>query len=154
MERRAGQWLGRSSRRLLVVAIYFGLFAYTAETPIGGNSWWIFAAGLLGIGATMVIYGSLLLPFTQKIADKKESELDERQVAIRNRAHRTAYQILGSLVIVALVYTQISLDYFSNSPWAPSITEDSMTAVALGAIWLIITLPTSIIAWTEPDVEG
>ena len=152
MERGVAQRLSRGRRRLLVLAIYIGLVAYTTTALIEGNSWWI-TVGLLGAATTVVIHGWLLLPFTQKIADKEESDLDERQVDIRNRAHRKAYQILGSVVIAALLYMNISLDYFGNPLWTPAITDENVSTVLIGTIWLVITLPTSIIAWNEPGPE-
>ena len=153
MERTVDQHLGRGQRRLLVAAIYLGLVTYVVEALMAESTWWLSVVGFFGFFATIVIHFSLLLPFTQRIADEKESKLDERQAAVRNRAHRTAYQILGSVVMLALVYTSISLGYFSNQLWTPEITADNASTIAMGAVFFIITLPTAIIAWNEPDLE-
>jgi hypothetical protein len=144
--------LRRSQRRLLVAASYLGLIGYTTVSLTSKDSWWTLV-GLLGILATVAIYTWLLAPSTQKIAGKKEEDLDERQMIVRNRAHHTAYQILGSVVAAALLYPQINHLYLDGQLWAPSITVQNLPSVMVSAIWLIVTLPTSVIAWMELDPE-
>lgn len=152
MTRGVARNLSRGQRRLLVAAIYLGLVVYTSIFSVVGDSWWLLA-GLLGFVTTIAIHSWLLAPFTQRIADKKENDLDERQLAIRNHAHRTAYQILAAMVMLALLYIQVNLAYFDGRLWTLSVTDQNISYFLVGAIWLVITLPTSIIAWKEPDPE-
>lgn len=152
MSRGVVRRLSRGQRRLLVTAIYLGLVIYIGIFLGAENRWWLFV-GILGLLTTIGVYSSLLAPFTQRIADKQESQLDERQLAIRNHAHRLAYQILGLLVVFVLLYAQINLTYSDNQLWASSIAIHDIPHISLSIIWLLITLPTSIIAWNEPDLE-
>lgn len=144
--------MSRGQRRLLVAGVCLGLIFYPGIPLVFDDSWWLLLS-IAGVVATVAIHSWLLAPFTQRIADRKEIELDERQEAVRNRAHRTAYQILGAVVLTALLYLQIDLQYFDGRLWSPDMTAQNMTSVLGGTIWLIITLPTSIIAWNEPDPD-
>ena len=153
MERGVEQRLSRSQRRLLVTVAYLGLGTFIVESLMADSPWWLFVGSLLGFVATIAIHFWLLAPFTQRIADEKESKLDERQAAVRNRAHRTAYQILGSAILLVLLYTHIRLSYFSDQLWVPEITADNVSTVLVGTMLLIITLPTAVIAWNELDSE-
>lgn len=152
MTRGVARRLSRGQRRLLVAAIYLGLVAYTSIFSVVGDSWWLLA-GLLGLVATVAIHSWLLAPFTQRIADKKENDLDERQLAVRNHAHRTAYQILGAVVMLALLYAYINLVHFDGRLWTLSVMDQNISYFVVDTIWLVITLPTSIIAWNEPNAE-
>ena len=75
MERTVDQRLGRGQRRLLVAAIYLGLVTYVVEALMAESPWWLSVGRFFGFFATIVIHFSLLLPFTQRIADEKESKL-------------------------------------------------------------------------------
>ncbi len=70
---------------------------------------------------------------------------------MRNRAHYSAYQILGSIVIAALLYWHLDLRHFDGALPSPDITERDASWVLVCTLWLIVTLPTSIIVWNEPD---
>lgn len=115
------------------------------------SAWlWLSVPGLL---ATVAIHSWLLAPFTQRIADKKEGDLDERQRMVRNRAYYSAYQVLGSVVLTALLYWHLDAQQFEGALPSPDITGENATSLFVGILWLIITLPTSIIAWNEPDPD-
>lgn len=144
------QGLGRGQRRFLVSMTYVCLVVYVGTFLTTESSPW-FWFGLPAFVAAVAIYFWLLAPFTQRIADEKDTKLDERQMVVRNHAHRTAYRILGSLLIVALTYLHLSVGVLDNRPWTLQISEDDITPIFTGALWLIITLPTAIIAWNEPD---
>jgi len=139
---------------MLVLAEYAGLSAFPLASLLTKSAWWMLLA-LVGIVAAVLIHDRLLLRFTQKIAHKVDAALDERQTAIRNDAHRTAYQVLGSVVIVALVVLQIlTTGPLSERPWASQISLREIVApVCTTILWLYITLPTAVIAWREPDTE-
>ncbi len=91
---------------MLVLTEYAGLSAFPLASLLTESAWWMLLA-LVGIVAATLIHDRLLVRFTQNIANKVDAALDERQTAIRNDAHRTAYQVLGSVVIVALVMLQM-----------------------------------------------
>lgn len=146
--------LSQRQRRVLVLAQYAGLFSYLTVTVFMDDAWWLVLA-LVGVVATVLIHGKLLVRFTQKFADKEDSELDERQTAVRDNAHRTAYQILGSAIIVGLVLLQMSTTGpLSFRPWTPQLSIRSIVLpVTTTILWMYVTLPTAVIAWAEPDPD-
>lgn len=146
--------LSQRQRRVLVLAQYAGLFSYLTVTVFMDDAWWLVLA-LVGVVATVLIHSKLLVRFTQKIADKEDSELDERQTAVRDNAHRTAYQILGSAIIVGLVLLQMSTTGpLSFRPWTPQLSIRSIVLpVTTTILWMYVTLPTAVIAWAEPDPD-
>lgn len=146
------QRLSRRRRRLLVAGVYVGLISYAGTLLALENPSWLWL-GLGGLLTTMAIHFWLLRPFTQRIADTKESDLDERQRTVRNRAYYSAYQVLGSVVITALLYWHLDVQQFEGALPSPDVTGENATSLFVGILWLIITLPTSIIAWNEPDPD-
>ena len=110
---------------------------------------------LVGIVATVLIHSQLLVRFTQKIANKEDAELDERQTAVRDNAHRTAYQILGSAIIVGLVLLQmLTTGPMGFRSWTPQLSIRSIVAPVLTTIlWMYVSLPTAATARAEPDPE-
>lgn len=139
---------------MLVFVEYAGLSAFPMASLLTESAWWMLLA-LIGIFAAVLIHDRLLLRFTQKIANKQDTELDERQTAVRDNAHRTAYQILGTVIIVTLALLQmLTTGPLGDRPWTPEISIRGVAAPALSTlVWLYITLPTAVIAWTEPDAD-
>lgn len=144
--------LSQRQRRMFVLAEYTGLSSYPVASMLAGSAWWLLIA-LVGLVAAVLIHHRLLLRCTQKIANKVDAALDERQTAVRNEAHRTAYQILGSMILVALVSLQIlTTGLLSERPWTPQISIREIVApIVTTMVWLYVTLPTAVIAWREPD---
>ncbi len=146
--------LSQRERRVLVLAEYAAIFSYPVVAILRGSAWWLLIA-VVGIVATVLIHERLLLPSTQKIANKADADLDERQTAVRDDAHRTAYQVLGSVILVALVLLQmLTTGPLSDRPWTPQISvRELVSSVTPTAIWLYVSLPTAVIAWAEPDPD-
>jgi hypothetical protein len=144
--------LSRRQRRVLVLVEYAGLFSMPVAAILMGNSWWSLLS-LLGLGAAMLVHRRLLVPFTQEIADKRDADLDERQTAVRDSAHRTAYQILGTLLLGALFLLWVMIEPLGERPWMPKLSIQNPIVVYMTTFWVYVTLPTSVIAWREPDPE-
>lgn len=144
----------RRQRRAVVLAEYAGIFSYPVVAISTVGAWWLLIA-LAGIVSTVLIHELLLLPSTQKIANKADTDLDERQTAVRDNAHRTAYQILGSVVLMTLFLLQmLTAGPLSESSWTPDVSARGLVEVVIPtAVWMYVTLPTAVIAWTEPDTE-
>ena len=106
---------------------------------------------LVGVIATVLIHGRLLVPFTQEIANKEDADLDERQTAVRDSAHRAAYQIMGTLILGVMFMLWVIIEPLGDRPWTPQISIQDPTAIFVTTLWLYITLPTAVIAWREPD---
>ena len=146
--------LSQRQRRVLVLAEYAGLFFYLTVSVFMDDAWWLWLA-LGGIVATVLIHSRLLVRFTQKIANKEDAELDERQTAVRDNAHHTAYQILGSAIIVGLVLLQmLTTGPLDIRPWTPQLSIRSIVAPVFTTIlWMYVSLPTAVIAWVQPDPD-
>lgn len=88
----------------------------------------------------------LLQPKQLGISDGPDSELDERQLQVRNQAYLNAYRILGAFVVVGLAFASIFWNQVRQLP-------DSITLSAF--FWLIIllaiSLPAALLAWLEPS---
>jgi hypothetical protein len=81
-----------------------------------------------------------------------ELHLDERQMALRLRANDVAFRFLRkALPCLAAAYWMVYL-------WVPpGNLRDALTDSPVLIMWLVIfvvTLPTIIVRWTEPDEAG
>lgn len=74
---------------------------------------------------------------------------DERQRAIREHAQAVSYQILGPIIIIAIVYYLLVTSFF-NQLWLPS-SHGEQFMLLVGVTLLIGTLPSAVVAWSEPD---
>ncbi len=84
------------------------------------------------------------------IANDSDSALDERQQRVRDRAYRPSYWVVSLILLLGTAYVQLA----NNSGWwLPSSTE-AFQGITWTLIFLTMTLPTAIIAWTEPDVPA
>ncbi len=93
-----------------------------------------------------------------KINDEREFVSDEREMRRRDGAHEVAYRGLGVVVIFTFM-----IAFFMNA--APPILQDLGTtvpteffshliyALLIVEFILFLSLPQSILLWTEPDVE-
>jgi hypothetical protein len=93
-----------------------------------------------------------------QITEEREFCSDERELSRRDSAHEVAYRRLGMLIIVTLLVA-----YFKNAALPllrgsgitlPSAFFDqSIYGLLLASFILFLTLPQSILLWTEPDME-
>jgi hypothetical protein len=146
--------LSQRQRRMLVLVEYAGLSAYAVVWMLASatSPWW-WTSVIFAFVVTVLIHSRLLVPFTQEIANKGDDDLDERQTAVRDNAHRTAYHILGTVVLGALFLLWVILEPLGDRPWTPEISIENPTAVFVMTLWVYITLPTAVIAWREPGTD-
>ena len=106
------------------------------------NSWWSRLAGRT-------------IP---KMHDERECLSDEREVRRRDGAHEVAYRVLGMVVIFTFLVA-----FFKNTV-PPLLQEFGTTvpteifnhliyALLIVEFILFLSLPQSILLWTEPDME-
>jgi hypothetical protein len=106
---------------------------------------------LMTLGGFMIFTGAALEIRTRGLANAMDRRTDERERARRDHAHRLAYWTLsfplGCLVGINLHRLPEIMDAgFAVSPEAmPTFLVFCWLAVAL-----FLSLPTAIIAWTEP----
>lgn len=136
-----GTWLGlRRVRRGLVIVITLITLDFLTMRAMDFR--------IVGLALLILLaLGDLALGrATRRIASADEDRIDERQEALRNRAHRIAYAILaisvGLVVLVADVAT----------PGTRRWLADALGGGALVTfIQLLFFLPAMVIAWIEPD---
>jgi uncharacterized membrane protein len=73
-------------------------------------------------------------------------EFDERMVQVKNEAFRSAYRVLSLSVVAAGMLTVAAL---SAQPGDQGIADGFV--IWFGLLLLIALLPTTIVAWREPD---
>ena len=84
---------------------------------------------------------------TQRLATAADRTVDERQEALRNRAHRLAYWTFAGLVGGTLAIAQVA------SPLTRSWVAGALTSGGAGVAFgeLLFVLPGMVLAWLEPD---
>lgn len=125
----------RSHRRLLVI-LFYGLLV------LGGIlSTTRFDPGFLGGFILAAVFTLLLFLSTAGIMVMPSEKLDERQQRLQNLTFRSAYRVLMGLAFAAFLVSR-------NSRW---LTDVSATDIISVVTVLILLLPVTIVAWTEPD---
>jgi len=138
-----GHWLARRAvRRALVGGIAVALALLTLSQA-GPND----SGGVPFILMALALGFVLLGRATQRVTSALDSQVDERQEALRNRAHRLAYGILAVLAggIVLVTYAA-----------SPQTRDWLASAVQFGGPFttfflLLFFLPAMVLAWLEPD---
>lgn len=84
------------------------------------------------------------------IANDSDSALDERQQWVRDRAYRPSYWIVSLILLLGATYV---LEADNADWWLPNSAE-AFQGIIWTLIFVTMTLPTAIIAWSEPDVPA
>ena len=125
----------RSQRRLLVV-LFYGLLV------LGGFlSTTRFDPGFWGGFLLSAIFTILLLLSTAGLIVTPSKKLDERQERLQSFTFRSAYRILMGLAVLSLVFVL-------NPSWLSGVPAAGLLSIIIA---LVILLPITIVAWTEPD---
>jgi hypothetical protein len=171
----------RARRRALVIAIYAGIAAVMAATwfldhwrHTGSYILWaaLFACYLFLGGTT---FGGLVKPFhnrrritydspqpflllklrTYLPTPGEESDYlnDERELYQRGYAHYRAYQVIGIAVVLILTLSLFRMQNAEWFRWIPVTPDTLYYGLLLIVVVLFLTLPQSILLWTEPDME-
>lgn len=143
------RWMGtRAARRGLVAACT--LAAAGAAGLWAGGAW---VAGAAAAAGAVVLILALALA-TRNVASVKDRYADERDRAVRDRAHRLAYWIvsapLGAAFGLALGAAAKAIRT-GHDLVVPHEKVGWLIALAWIAIALFAALPVTILAWTEPD---
>lgn len=137
-----GTWLSRRAvRRGLVIAMGAVCATLVAAPAPGSPS---DPQALLGLFVVLVLLNVALGRATQRVATAVDSTVDERQEALRNRAHRVAYVLLAGLGVAALICDAASTQ--SRSWLGASLGGGGLLAAAE----LLFVLPAMVLAFLEP----
>lgn len=96
------------------------------------------------VGLPTLMIAMLLNLVTRVMADAPSHRLDERMVAARNKAFRTAYYVLGGGLIAIVV-----LVLAAGSGEQAVIERSQLLGIAWCAAMATMLLPSAILAWTE-----
>lgn len=170
----------RMHRRILVGLIY-ACFAILMATFWEIDRW--HTTGVYMIFATFFVnrfilggyyFGGLIKPFNGKAPRRSdvpppyvmlalrmwkpgpvgnEYRNDERELEQRGQAHYVSYQVLTA----ALALVWLIADWKLKTPrllaWIPTSPDVLLYGFVLSACVVAITLPQSVLLWTEPDME-
>ncbi len=156
----------RRRRRSVVVLMYLGVagipgtFAWWATfvpADPAPSGWLAFMFVLLLISSVLVssfivATFAALRASTQEVANEDDERLDERQRMVRNDAHRTAYYVLARAVMVPFfLYFVLALALDGIPSWM--VEPPIIASICFTFLHLVVTLPTAVLAWNEPDPE-
>ena len=142
----------RRMRRRVVVAMYGGWLVMAAIVLVWSlNSRTWFSAMMLLVLTTSLfqLIWFVWLGRTYVNAPRlPDTELDERLLQVKNQAYRRAYLILAPVAVIAWILSLYALQ------WQPNDQGRIMAIALVVAVGLVAgTLPTTIVAWQEPDPE-
>jgi len=150
MSDRLFQWTRTTMmRRVLVVTAAALCVAIIPAFVLGG--------GVIGIIVTIAAWAAwgLLRLSIRTVADLPDRFLDERQRALRNRAYRYAYLILGWIVAGLASVGLIAFVVVSEDDAATLTTTWSQAlGLVLSVTLLISLLPSIVVAWLDQGEES
>jgi len=128
------------------------LAATTVLTAVGllNPGWpaWIW----IGFGTLTIALVVLLMLATRNLSNTVDDFADERDRAVRDRAHRLAYWALGApLGAVIGAGSSFAARRTENGVFSAAVDPGALAALGFVLLVLYATLPLLIIAWTEPD---
>ena len=140
----------QSRRRTIVVALYASYLLVLAPFWLAHNV----AKPLLALAVpaflllTACLWAVLRLVrnYAYPSATCIPALVDERQAQIRDHSYVTAYQILSVVVCLYVIFTMFAHDFGIPAPSAGQIQ-----ALLFGALLITLTLPASVVAWSQPD---
>lgn len=110
-KRSALHTMSRGRRRALVLVMQLGMAAWALTLAVlEANSWSVVILGFCLQSSYMVIFFRFLRPIMSEII-KKDRDLDERELSLRNAAHYRAFQILTTALttVIAAPMAAISI---------------------------------------------
>lgn len=144
--------MSRGRRRVLVLVMQLSMVAYALALAFAGvDSWSVVLLVICLQSLYMVIFSRFLRPVMKEVI-KKTPDLDERELSVRNQAHYSAYQVL-KVVLTIVTAAPLAASLYFGVDLPLRITHWHFAALYLLFMNLSISLPASVVAWTEPDPE-
>lgn len=151
MSRTSNRRLSGREKKAGIVVLYsaYGLAA-ALWIGAGGLRPWPVAVAVVIL--MLAVFGSLGMLFQRthywKWGNSPDAELDEFEIASRNSAYKTAYVLVASLSLLAMLAARIGADLV-----AFTFSETARELLFWGWFLLVATLPAAILAWTEKPVD-
>jgi drug/metabolite transporter (DMT)-like permease len=138
----------RRWRRAVVAGLYGGFAGMAALGLAPGGATASpersVAAGIFALVATVCMLAQVST--TRPLAQHFRADLDERERADRDRAYRNAYVVLAVLTLLVSVWV-----FFGGAElWWPQ-TQWQRNVLLWAVLLVVLSLPISFMAWTEPD---
>lgn len=148
------RWNGLRRRRVRLALVALGALAILAVAPA------FLLTPTLGIVATLLVIGVwfALRRSLRELGDLPERTLDERQVALRNRAYRIAWKIFMGVFTTALAFVVgLTFGAAEGAGFAatiqPTLSAAGIVGVAVALAGVTAILPYAVLAWMEPEEE-
>lgn len=138
-----GSLLGRRAVRRSVVAVQG---AICVALLLGAL--WASTAGQALLISVLVLLDVTLGRATQRVATAPDAAVDEREEAVRNRAHVHAYRLLAVAVAVVAAILVVGT---AASPARWSLAHILTPGGVAACVQLLFGLPAMMLAWSEPD---
>jgi len=147
---------GLTSRPRAIIAAMYGSYAagaalHLGQDALGPGTPGGAVAAIAGLLLMVVAGGCLLLLYRSDFwrrGHAPDSQLDERELSLRNRAYLSAYQGVATLFLLAVIYLAFAVDF---GLWLPTTYEQASTLV-WGVLLFTLSLPSAVLAWTERPV--
>jgi hypothetical protein len=140
-----------STTRVFVFLVALGWLVVAAPFPYS-----LQGAGIL-IVLALIALNVVLGVRTGWLAFQSTSRLDERQAALRDRAYRIGFRLVGAgvLVMFVLYIVGVILQAMLVGPQSRSTSDGFSARTVLGILELLAIAPTAVVAWLiPPDSES
>lgn len=127
-----------------LVVSWFGLSALGLPDVLR-----VVVAGALIVGLLVADY--FLWVFRRSLAQSPDEQLDEREVAVRDRAYLESYRVFTALTAIGVLVVAIAPDVLDRPL---ELTFETVQPVFWGVLHYALVLPSAFIAWREPDVDA
>jgi hypothetical protein len=105
------------------------------------------AVGLVFVTASFLLAARLWRSPWWRPGNAPDRMLDERELALRNRAYQRAYTLVCSVTLLTLIYLQLAFDADDRVRfWLPASYGEA-SRLFWGAFLLLVTLPAALLAW-------
>jgi hypothetical protein len=104
-------------------------------------------AGLVLITLSFVLAARLWRSPWWRPGNAPDAQLDERELALRNRAYQRAYTLIGCGALLALIYVQLAFDGDDRLRWWLPASYEEASRLFWGVFLVAVTLPAALLAW-------
>lgn len=159
------RFAGRRARRRLVIA-WAAVLVAAAVLPLAERLQESLGPALLvdGLGAKLVVdpfplflvslaLGWVVRTAVRRVADLPDEDIDERQIALRDRTYLVAYRIVGATVPTIGAFGYIVADASSTQGISADVAAWIMSDLFFVLVALLLFLPSAVLAWYSADEE-
>lgn len=155
----------RRARRWLVI-VWSAVLVAAAVLPLAGRLQDSLGPALAidGLGVKLLVdpfplflvslaLGWLIRTAVRRVADLPDEDIDERQIALRDRTYLVAYRIVGATVLWLLLAGYIVADASATQGVSADVAAWIMSDAFFVLASLVIFLPSAVLAWYSADEE-